>query len=592
MSSVNLGTIVVDIGGGNGGTSEQVALLSITTAPEGEFAVGSKYYNSSTKKIVTSVTADTWTGATSADPVFNTKYTFNNLYYIWDGDNLVSTDVDAFIKGATVNGVSVVDANKIAVIPNASNTVIGAIRIATDGEATTGTLENVGVNPKQLKDGLDSVSRGSNIPFSIKSANIGDKGEVDLFNISTKIVNSGCSFTGSVATGGSGKYVRLLETAPISTADSWVINVPKYYYNGGGTNVRKILGASTSKDSQSVGLYVNGSDKLKYVVSSSGVNWDIVNDVDTEFTLTAETNYWFRLSFSSTTGYKIEVSTDGTNYTSIWTSATTTKAYSSVPFCFLNDLFSLQQQYSAGTMDFSTGSIVIDGTTWWTGNVSNSLSFKVDDGTSYAPLKVINPSGEEVTLTSISALDLSGFADGIINIFATATGAVARQNNIYMQTEEPVAENDGDVWIKGNEVFDWDNSESEWVTSTVIAILGSIIKNGFIENGYCFPLNYNGKTEMSCTNYVSGNLEIDIIAKSGFKFFGRYKNYLAGSNTTYKHPTLFFAFYDTSYSGIYAGGTTDLDYASYVSSVTREIFGYYSYNSNSGYVSVQGYITI
>lgn len=38
------------------------------------------------------------------------------------------------------------------VIPDASNTVAGKIRIATDGEVATGTLENVGVNPKQLKD--------------------------------------------------------------------------------------------------------------------------------------------------------------------------------------------------------------------------------------------------------------------------------------------------------------------------------------------------------------------------------------------------------------------------------------------------------
>ena len=96
---------------------------------------------------------------------------------------------------------------------------------------------------------------------------------------------------------------------------------------------------------------------------------------------------------------------------------------------------------------------------------------------------------------------------------------------------------------------------------------------------------------MSCFNYVSGNLEIDIIAKSGFKFFGRYKNYLLGGSSTYKYPTLFFAFYDTSYCGIYAGGTTNLEYQCYVLSITRDIFGYYSGGNKSGYVSVQGYLT-
>ena len=97
---------------------------------------------------------------------------------------------------------------------------------------------------------------------------------------------------------------------------------------------------------------------------------------------------------------------------------------------------------------------------------------------------------------------------------------------------------------------------------------------------------------MICFNYVSGNLEIDIIAKSGCKFYGRYKKYLTGTNVTYKYPTPFFTFYDTSYCGIYAGGTTYLEYASHVSSVARDIFGYYSNSSRSGYIIVQGYITI
>lgn len=83
-----------------GGSPTQVALLSITTAPSGSFAVGSKYYNSSTKKIVTAVTADTWVGATSADPVFNVIYTYDSGYYIWDGDTLESTDLNLYEKVA------------------------------------------------------------------------------------------------------------------------------------------------------------------------------------------------------------------------------------------------------------------------------------------------------------------------------------------------------------------------------------------------------------------------------------------------------------------------------------------------------------
>lgn len=440
------------------------------------------------------------------------------------------------------------------------------------------------------------ATSNSNIPFSIKSANIGDKGEVDIFNIS-KIVNSGCSFTGSVATGGSGKYVRLLETAPISTADSWVINVPKYTYNGGGSSYRTIIGMSSSLDFKTPALLVDNSDILKFYASSDGGSWNIFSAQSTGVTLTAETAYWFRISFSSTTGYKIEYSTNGTDYTEAWTSATTTKSYCAMPFMFLNNGEAMDNGYaygySSGTMDFATGSIVIDGTTWWTGNLNNTLSFKVDDGTSYAPLKVINPSGEEVTFTSISALDLSGFADGIINIFATATGVEARQNKIFMQTAEPTAENDGDVWINGNIIKDWSVSGSEWVTSTVIGFLGSVIKNGLIENGYCSPLNYNGKSEINCLNYVNGDVEFDIIARAGFKFYGRYKNYLEsvyGSPTYY--PTLFFAFYDNSYSGFFGGSkTVDTYDETGTYNISKDRFAFLGAASKKSVISLSGYLT-
>lgn len=148
-----------------GGSASQVALLSITTAPSGSFAVGSKYYNSSTKKIVTAVTADTWTGATSADPVLQTIYTYDGGYYIWDGDSLESTDLNLYEKVANKtdsptetsptkypSSKALSDGLGSVVIPNASNTVKGINQIATDTEVVVGTDEVKTINAKQLKD--------------------------------------------------------------------------------------------------------------------------------------------------------------------------------------------------------------------------------------------------------------------------------------------------------------------------------------------------------------------------------------------------------------------------------------------------------
>lgn len=87
-------------GGGGGGGVTQVALLSVTTAPSGEFAVGSKYFSSSTRKIYTAVTADSWENATESDAEFGTIYVYDDngttKYYIWDGDNLVETDLEKY----------------------------------------------------------------------------------------------------------------------------------------------------------------------------------------------------------------------------------------------------------------------------------------------------------------------------------------------------------------------------------------------------------------------------------------------------------------------------------------------------------------
>lgn len=87
-------------GGGGGGSAKQVTLLSITTAPTGTFEKGSKYYDSTDKKIYTAVADDTWTGATESNAEFGTIYIYDNdgttEYYIWDGDNLVETDLEKY----------------------------------------------------------------------------------------------------------------------------------------------------------------------------------------------------------------------------------------------------------------------------------------------------------------------------------------------------------------------------------------------------------------------------------------------------------------------------------------------------------------
>lgn len=79
---------------------KQITLLSVTIAPSGTFTKGSQYYNSTDKLIYTAINDDTWTGATTSTPEFGIIYLYDNSgtneYYIWDGDNLVETDLEKY----------------------------------------------------------------------------------------------------------------------------------------------------------------------------------------------------------------------------------------------------------------------------------------------------------------------------------------------------------------------------------------------------------------------------------------------------------------------------------------------------------------
>lgn len=81
------------------GSSKQITLLSITTAPTGTFEKGSQYYNSTDKVIYIAIEDNVWSN-TGSTPEFGIIYVYDNSgtieYYIWDGDNLIETDLEKY----------------------------------------------------------------------------------------------------------------------------------------------------------------------------------------------------------------------------------------------------------------------------------------------------------------------------------------------------------------------------------------------------------------------------------------------------------------------------------------------------------------
>ena len=111
--------------GSGGGTGETVPLLSITTAPDPTqtpFVKGSKYYDSTERKIVTAVADNTWVGAKESDPLFGTYYQYDDHIYVWDGNSLEYFELEDYqrklVSGVnikTINGESVLGSGNLAI---------------------------------------------------------------------------------------------------------------------------------------------------------------------------------------------------------------------------------------------------------------------------------------------------------------------------------------------------------------------------------------------------------------------------------------------------------------------------------------------
>jgi len=96
---------------------------------------------------MTSITANTWTGATVSDPVFFTIYTFGGGYYQWDGDNLVETDVEKFE----------LKSNKTDTYSGSSSTLYVSQKGVNDGLATKQDIIQFGTMPTASITYVDKI---------------------------------------------------------------------------------------------------------------------------------------------------------------------------------------------------------------------------------------------------------------------------------------------------------------------------------------------------------------------------------------------------------------------------------------------------
>lgn len=172
-------------------------------------------------------------------------------------------------------------------------------------------------------------------------------------------INSGCVISNGVATGGSGCYVSLSSTLPISNANSWEFKTK--YTHVSRSVVQAVL--TGTQDKTSPCLFITSAGVLGLCLTSNGTSWDIVNGGNTTLVMTNGSTYYLKFGFDSVNGYYVKYNTDGgQTYTTCYTNSSTTKSVSTTYPYFLNSSWS---EYSLGSLDLSQTSITINDYLWW-----------------------------------------------------------------------------------------------------------------------------------------------------------------------------------------------------------------------------------
>lgn len=148
------------------------------------------------------------------------------------------------------------------------------------------------------------------------------------------------------------------------------------------------------------------------------------------------------------------------------------------------------------------------------GIATPTLSFKVDDGTSYKPLVATTAGGNSFQLNTIIAVDVSGLLDGAYNVFVSPEGtAKVYANKVYRQQSEPTL-NTNDIWFNTCEPFKAYIKTAEGLEETdlvqipqTITIKSNLISA--IDNIAYFNDNGSGNTRASDFEEIKKGLEID-----------------------------------------------------------------------------------
>ena len=180
-----------------------------------------------------------------------------------------------------------------------------------------------------------------------------------------KLLQAGQAITAKLFTGGSGKSLSLAQTAPISTANSWLFETELLWDN------------STSGSTPCVLCYTGTSDckapviiyevKMGWYLSSNGSNWDIDTANNSSMNLPdSGYRYKFRAEFTGSS-YILSYKKGVADWEVARELNSTTKLFCDVPFMLLNSAANPGRCYNGSTLNMAKTKFIIDGQTWFDG---------------------------------------------------------------------------------------------------------------------------------------------------------------------------------------------------------------------------------
>lgn len=240
----------------------------------------------------------------------------------------------------------------------------------------------------------------------------------------------------------------------------------------------------------------------------------------------------------------------------------------------------------------------------YTADVSTSIEFKVDDGTTYKPITFTNAKGKTTTLNSINSYDLSQTDNGtyIVYITENATAVTLTDNGrtIFRQPYAPtVAQNPqpSDIWLDTSKegLTSYIRQSGTWEEVNIVPLGEVTINNHKVQSVKTYAYNWNGyNVVLDCASLQTNNKPVVVVkmatnTNGWYMLFSNGYCMQGGQATCNVTKTFPIAFKDTDYyvvGTIYNNGANE---AVAVYNKTTTSFSFGSENNVQVYWFAYGY---